>query len=351
MVFAQRGPNIHHTMNLTKIITLTPLMIIMLGLGSCGTTFQDTKISSAGGTCEMIVVMNDLHWDGIAGEAVRNLYGAMQPALPQDEPWMDIVHMTSAGFTDLFRKHRNIIITEFDPSLPRTKISVSHDVWSQPQVVIRISSPNDESFVEEFNSKSQALFTLVRESEFARLAKAYRSSPAKLSEEKVMRRFNIHLNIPTGFNVVVDEPDFIWMKRDAGKYDQGIFIYKRPFRNELQLSEANIILLRDSVTERYVPGPFENSGHMAIELLFPPVRNTVSLNGIQSTELRGEWRVTNYHMGGPFVNYTVVDTASGNIIWLDGYVHNPGGEKRDALIHVEGVFHTLLFGGNETPEK
>lgn len=336
----------------TFLKLLIPFISALFLLISCTGEIGESKISSSGKTCEMIVVMNDVHWEAGPGEAVRQLFESPQPALPQEEPWMDIVHMVPKGFGDLFQKHRNIIIAEFDPSLEKAKTEALHNVWSQPQVVIRILAPNDEAFVEEFNKRREQLFRLVRNSEYARLKKAYLSAPATLSQNRVKEKFNINLNIPLGFNIVLEEPDFIWMKREASKYDQGIFIYKRPYTSINQLNDANIILLRDSLTRKYVPGPLppeKKITYMAIELLFPPLRRETTIDGNYAVELRGEWKVEGDMMGGPFVNYTVIDTLRNNVIWLDGYVYNPGGDKRDALMHVEGVLQTLSIVDPGTP--
>jgi hypothetical protein len=256
---------------------------------------------------------------------------------------MDIVHMTPPGFTELFQKHRNIFIVEFDQGLSSVKTEAKKNVWSQPQIVIQVKAPNPEAFAEELRKKGASFFNLVRQTEYARLEKAYKSAPATVSENKIRKKFNIDLDIPLGFNVVLDEPDFLWMKRDAGKYDQGIFIYRRPYLSMNQLNYENIILLRDTLTRQYVPGPLEGSSHMSVELLFPPVSKDVNIKGNFAVEMRGEWKVEGDMMGGPFVNYTVIDTVRNQMICMDGYVYNPGGDKRDALIHVEGIFHTLRF--------
>lgn len=301
--------------------------------------------------------MNDVHWDKAPGDSVRKVFESPQPGLPQDEPWMDIVHMTEPGFTDMFQKHRNILIFNVDPSLPRSKTQAKKDVWSEPQIVIQVQAPTSEALALEFSSKADQIFELVREAEYRRLVKAYMTAPAKLAESAVKERFGINLNIPLGYNVVVNKPDFIWMKRDAGKYQQGILIYSRPYQNKDQFNDANILLLRDTMTTMHVPGPLENEkkstgyqSHMAVEWMFPPIRNVIELNGNYAVELRGEWMVTKDFMGGPFVNYTWVDTLHQKLICMDGYVYNPGGDKRDALIHVEGVFRSVSLA-EPTPGK
>jgi hypothetical protein len=319
------------------VLFLLPLIIST----SCEERPLGSKISSSGKTCEMIVVMNDVHWEALPGDTVRSVFEAFQPGLPQDEPWMDIVHMSVAGFSDIFQKHRVIFFFEVDPDMVSAKTIARKDVWSQPQIVVQIKAPNPEMLANEFGSKAGQLFELVREAEHSRLIKAYQNAPAKIAENKVAKLFNINLNIPYGYQIVLEKSDFVWMKRDAGKYEQGIFIYSRPYKDTEQFDDMWLLKLRDTVTARYVPGPLEGKSHMGVEWLFPPGGRDVRLNGNYAREMRGEWMVTDDKMGGPFIQYAFVDTLRNRLICLDGYVYNPGGEKRDALIHVEGVFHSV----------
>jgi hypothetical protein len=48
-------------------------------------------------------------------------------------------------------------------------------------------------------------------------------------------------------------------------------------------------------------------------------------------------------MGGPFLNYAILDEENNRIISLDGYVYYPNNDKRDLLLQLEAMFYTLEF--------
>ncbi len=59
--------------------------------------------------------------------------------------------------------------------------------------------------------------------------------------------------------------------------------------------------------------------------------------------MRGLWELHGDFMGGPFVSYTVVDERHNRVVTLDGFVYNPGHDKRDLLRQIESLLYTLSF--------
>ncbi len=48
-------------------------------------------------------------------------------------------------------------------------------------------------------------------------------------------------------------------------------------------------------------------------------------------------------MGGPFVNYVLVDTALNQVLMMDAYLYSPRKPKRDLLIQLEAIARGLKF--------
>jgi len=46
-------------------------------------------------------------------------------------------------------------------------------------------------------------------------------------------------------------------------------------------------------------------------------------------------------MGGPFLNYAILDEEKNRILSLDAYVYYPNKEKRDLLLQMEAMIYTL----------
>ena len=48
-------------------------------------------------------------------------------------------------------------------------------------------------------------------------------------------------------------------------------------------------------------------------------------------EIKGQWKMRNAFMGGSFITHFVQDTTNNRIIALEGFLFNPGEEKRDKM--------------------
>lgn len=59
--------------------------------------------------------------------------------------------------------------------------------------------------------------------------------------------------------------------------------------------------------------------------------------------MRGFWDVEGDFMGGPFVSYTTVDTATDRVFTLDCYVYSPKLPKRNYMREVEHLLHLVKF--------
>ena len=90
----------------------------------------------------------------------------------------------------------------------------------------------------------------------------------------------------------------------------------------------------------------EDNGYVA----FAPQLKVVEINGRKWIELRGFWDVENDFMGGPFVSYTTIDAASGNIVTLDCYVHSPKYGKRNFLRPLEHLVHLIKIPAIQSAE-
>ena len=79
------------------------------------------------------------------------------------------------------------------------------------------------------------------------------------------------------------------------------------------------------------------------EEYMPIISNKIDFNGKFAVETRGLWELENDFMGGPFVNYTLVDEKRNKVITLDGYVYAPNAPKRDLMIQMEALIYSLKF--------
>lgn len=78
---------------------------------------------------------------------------------------------------------------------------------------------------------------------------------------------------------------------------------------------------------------------------FEPQMRMLEIGGRTWIEMAGLWDVENYVMGGPFVSYTTVNQATGEVVTLDCYVYAPKGEKRNMVRELQHFVYLMNFDG------
>lgn len=79
---------------------------------------------------------------------------------------------------------------------------------------------------------------------------------------------------------------------------------------------------------------------------FKPQMRMLEIDGRKWIEMSGLWDVENYVMGGPFVSYTTVNQATGEVVTLDCYIYAPKGEKRNMLRELQHFVYLMNFDGD-----
>ena len=320
--------------------------IILFGLSACTNRESKYKKSrSLGGTSEVLVVLqNEDQWNTQIGQVIRQYFSKDQYGLPQSEPLFKLLHIKVSNFSDLFKKHRNILVVEIDPKVLQAKIETKKDLWASPQRVFKITAPSADEFVRVFKLKHQLFIEKYLQSERERIRSVFRPSLNTKAMAKVQKAFGFRLEIPSGFYVAKSEPGFMWLRREAMKYSQGIVILSEPYKDTLQFSRKSILARCQQYERQYIPGPTDGS-YMTKEMKFvpPKARLVDDFPAGYTVELRGLWKVQNDFMGGPFISYTFLHPTNHHIITLEGYVYQPNKKKRDLMLQVESILYSIKF--------
>ncbi|MCF8369016.1 MAG: DUF4837 family protein [Bacteroidales bacterium] len=327
-----------------KIVFVIPLITLFF-LSSC-TDKKAGPARSSGKTAEMIVATNgDETWEGPVGEAIRNFFNQDYEVLSQQEPLFTMAHLPESKLVDnkMLRAHHNIFIVNIDPKFTANNIDARKDVWAGPQRVIKITSPDVESFLAYFDEKKEIILGILMDSEYERLIKTFRSFRDREIFDQVIKNFGFSLEIPSGFYVAKKQADFMWIRKETQHNSQGVIIYTYDFVDTLAFDQARILSFRDVMTEEFIPGPSEGS-YMTIAREYSPLYSKpIEFKGMYAIETRGLWRLEGDFMGGPFVNYTFVDERINKVVTIDGYVYAPNKPKRDLMIQMESIARSLKF--------
>jgi len=301
--------------------------------------------SATGGAGELLVVMPTRSYEGAAGFALRENLAKPLPMLLAPEPMFDIVQITQESFVELFQSHRHILIADISEAHQDAAISITENVWSQPQMVIRINAPNDSVFALIVQANAQVFSDHFVSKEYERIINANNRIPNNIARQSVKEKFGFEMAIPEGFFVAVEGENFLWIRRTGINEDLelGVLIASIPYRNpSVDFAFETIEARRDSITRKYIPGQFPGSFMTTYDEL-PPMFREINFNGQFAIEARSLWKMENDFMGGPFVNYTLIQPDNLRLLILDGFVYAPGNPKRDFMRQVEALIHSITF--------
>ncbi|MCF8296225.1 MAG: DUF4837 family protein [Saprospiraceae bacterium] len=333
-----------------NLITSFSIIVSVFFMFGCYEKPKNQKISSSGKTAEMIVVINDVHWESEIGDSIRKCFKREIGGLATVEPQFDLVQMPESAFGKLFQTHRNILIVGIDKQLTKPKLEVSKDVWAQPQLVTRLMAPTRESLLETFEGRKNKLFELYMETERRRISKAFEKD-ANLNIMPILKsKYLVKMAVPSAYYVGKSNDDFLWIRKKTRKFDHEVMIYTYPYTDTIAFNPEHIIDYRNQITKANIPGMVDSS-YMIVSTAYPPMFKVVEINGCYAIETRGLWDVEGDFMGGPFLNYTILDEKNNRIVTVDGSVYSPNKEKRDHIIQLESIFYSIEFIEKEPGQK
>ncbi|MBE2247407.1 MAG: DUF4837 family protein [Candidatus Competibacteraceae bacterium] len=322
---------------------------IMLNLIACN---GDKGIlpSSTGKEGELLLIVDEKYWHHSIGDTLRQYLLQDYPALPQSEPLFRLYKIFPKNFTRSFKTNKNILIIHIDPTRPINDplLEIGYDNWAKDQLAIKLTCHNPDEFFDAFRQKRQRIIELFRQKDLERYQKKFKQTSSVELSKHVREKMNISLPIPDGFYVSREDSNFVYLSHDAMKkigglqhqITRGIMIYSFPYTDPSTFTTRFVNHLRDSLTQRYVEGSAENS-YMIIEQLYSPDSASTAIQNKYALETRGLWRMENYFMGGPFINYITLDEPNNRIIMLDGFIFAPRFDKRDYIIQMEALLKMM----------
>lgn len=320
--------------------------ILIFSLSSCTQSGKTSdKVRSIGSTAEVLVVLeNEQQWENMIGKTIREYLGKEQYGLNQDEPIFTLAHILKPNLSDMFKKHRNILIVDIDASVEKTKVEAFDDLWAKPQQIIKITAASAQEFETTFSQHADVFIHNYNDAERKRILDVFRPSSKNKTTVQVAKTFGLNMVIPEGFYMAKKDNGFMWIRKEANDYSQGIIIISEAYLDTAQFSAPSINARTARFLEQYIPGASPES-FMALDDEFVlPKTTIVSDFPVDFTvETRGVWRVEHDFMGGPFVSYTFVDPNSNRIITLYGYVYHPSKPKRNLLKQVEAILYSTHF--------
>lgn len=312
----------------------------VLSLFSCKNK-ESALEQSQGDINQITVIIQDDLWNGEVGDSIRKKFTALVDGLPQEEPLFNLVQHTDSNGDDLFCKNRNIIIVE---KAGEKYFEVRNDDFAINQCVVYLSGRNATELIELIEQQSDSIIKTIQHFEVLEVQKNIAESP--LDTGRIKNLFGIEISISSDFEYVLEDKNFIWLKKNNQNGSSNLLIYKTPYCDtESQLDNINhIVFVRDSIGEKYIHTQEDNTrSYMYTDESYVPYFTLTKLDDKKAYKTKGTWDMKRVYMSGPFVNYTVIDKENKRNIVLEGFVYAPSSSKRDMMHELEAIIKSVKF--------
>lgn len=296
---------------------------------------------SQGSPYELVLVCDQPRWEGEVGDTLRAIFTQPVAVINRREPLFDVLRVTGQSFTKLARQHRNILKIEIDPVIGDTLTAVQYDVTAAPQIVMTLQAHDDKAAVEYLSNHRNDLLHALEMAERDRSTAYAAKFNERFIESRIRDLFGVEMKIPKGYTIRSEQDDFMWISYEYPAASQGFFLYSYPYRGKYSLSPEALAAARAKYASR-IPGPSEGSYMITAEAYEPDYR-IFRLEGRLWVEMRGFWDVANDFMGGPFVSYTTVNTATNEVFTIDCYVYSPKNHQRNYIRALEHLIYGVSF--------
>lgn len=313
----------------------------ILALGACKDSGSKERFlpPSTGGVNSLMVVMDTELWQGPVGNKIRDEFAAQVLGLPQREPIFTITQVPPKVFKGTTTYSRSVLYVEKDST---SLAHIKDDAYAKPQKVAVVTGATEKIMIQNLDSLATRAIAAFKEVEIAEAQKRFGRS---LSEDKALEEeFGLRLKVPSLYKVGKREKNFVWMDIQIPKGTMNIIAYELPwdsFRNDSTFVE-DIVRMRDSIGQKYVPGPYENT-YMITEKAFAPYIFPAEIGGKKAVEVKGMWEIHGYPMAGPFLTYIINDEENQRKMVLEGFTFAPSAEKRDYMFELEAILRTVDF--------
>ena len=348
------------------IFSLFFLSILLLS--SCSDS-KNTNIPQASGlTGDIFLIMDSTQWKGPLGTVLDSLFSAEMEGLPRAEPIYRMRWIDPHKLNFVLKQRRNLIFAvtldqrSSGASVVKkvfTKESLDQiranpdffsqndqNVFSKGQEVLYLFSTTEKQLIQHVRKNGKKIIEYFDLKERERLtASLFKSNQLKNVSQILRKDFQCEMKVPFGYQLVMNNEEFLWVRQINPKDDKDIFISRKKYTSQDQFKRDSLINWRDEICQKYLYGDPERSDtYLVTETNVdhkPILTKEVAFHKKFAVEMRGLWRTNNFVMGGPFLSYTLVDQPKGMIYYIEGFTFSPGKDQREIIRELETILNTF----------
>ncbi len=313
-------------------------LFILCLLFSCNKTTKKIE-ASKGAINSLSIIIDDQLWNGEIGDSIRNKFAAPVIGLPQEEPIFTINQYPVKLLEGFMNTSRNIILVKKEK---KSIFDIKENEFAKPQTVVHISGNSVQEILNTIENKSAEIIAKIKFSELNNIQK--NNKPYLLKIKRIKSKFHINIEIPNTFKTIMRRNKFAWLKKEITSGSCSILIYETAVIDMKNKKKAikNIIKIRDSISNIYIHGTAANAIMVTETSRLPNFFKTeIALRKV--IETKGNWKMSNDNMSGPFINYTFLDKQRKRMLIIEGFCYAPSKEKRDLMTELEAIIKTVSF--------
>ncbi len=327
----------------------------------------DIRKKSHGAYGEIVLVMDTALWEGELGNALKECFRQPFPGLPQAEAEFTLRVVPPESFSGLLRLASNIVVVAtFDSESKSSQLMktwftdesiskvgeesdlykyVRRDEFAKDQYSLYLFGENSSDLIQNLNSNCDELKDFFNQRERKRIAREVFSAKEQKGISKAIKeKYGFGFRVPFGYDVAVQEKDFLWMSQLGTDLFRNLFIAWKPYRSEEQFEIDSIVKWRDRIGRKYIFGSGEEdtSSYLITDQRYLEVESRViSFNQNYAIETRGLWRLKNFLRGGPFLSFVLTDPERERIYYIEGFLYAPNQIKKGMMRELEANLYTF----------
>ncbi|PIB37595.1 hypothetical protein BFP72_16230 [Reichenbachiella sp. 5M10] len=353
-----------------KLVSSLFLLFSILLVVSCSdskpkgnSTKQSDKTylpKAAGEPNALLVVMDTTDWHTEIGGALRDVYSVYVPGLPQDEPYFKMRNINPLKFNSIIKRASNLIFVHTldnsgrqsrqmekyysEESLSKIAQDSSlfmlpqKNAYAQGQDVLHLFGQTKEQLIAHIKANESMLRNHFVKVENDRMARKLFKVREKKIEQRLEEEYDFTMNIPYGFEVAKALKNFVWIRLLDTESEKDLFVYFQPFDSQDPFDD--VLDFRETITSTYMRDIEKPELYMTLQDTLSVIKE-VNFKGKYGKEARGLWKNSDISAGGPFISYVFVDENQKRLYYLEGYVYQPGDDKRVPMQEMEIILQTF----------
>ena len=319
-------------------------ILTLIFLNSCSEKKTRDSNEKSGKINTVSVIVDDQLWNGEVGDSLRNKFASPVLGLPQEEPIFSLNQYPVKLLEGFMSNSRNIIVIKKED---KSQFRIVKNEFANPQIVVHISGKTVQELLDSIQTNDSLIVKTIKESEIKTLQNQIKKD-SLLAFDKIISNFNVKLSVPNKYRMVMFGKQFMWFKKEITSGSLSLIMYQIPLSSIKNDAKAinRITSIRDSIGNIYIHGAVPRT-RMITESAFSPYFSKTKIFGKETFETKGNWELKYDSMGGPFINYAIVDRSNNRILVLEGFCYAPSKQKRDFMFELEAIIKSVQFLKNK----